>query len=84
MRHDKGGGEGQGYPDGLAAEHIPLEGRLLALADTYDAMPTDRPSRPALPVARALEEIRARSGTQFDPDLAKVFVDLPLAPPAGG
>jgi diguanylate cyclase (GGDEF)-like protein len=68
--------DGHGYPDGLAAEQIPLDARILALADTFDAMTSDRPYRRGLPVEIALQEIRQHAGTQFDPALAVVFIDL--------
>ncbi|MDP2211086.1 MAG: diguanylate cyclase [Candidatus Aquicultor sp.] len=68
--------DGQGYPDGLEAEKIPLEARILAIADTFDAMTTDRPYRKALSVEDALAEIDRCSGTQFDPDIARIFLQL--------
>ncbi|MBS3909030.1 MAG: diguanylate cyclase [Actinobacteria bacterium] len=68
--------DGQGYPDGLKAEEIPLEARILAVADTFDAMTTDRPYRKALSIEDALAEIARCSGTQFDPNIAKVFLQL--------
>ncbi len=67
---------GGGYPHGLAGEAIPLEGRLLALADAYDAMTSERPYREELSKEAALEEICQKKGTQFDPILADVFVKL--------
>lgn len=68
--------DGCGYPDGLKGEEIPLEARILAVADTFDAMTTDRPYRQALPVEDALSEIDRCAGTQLDPMLAEVFVSL--------
>lgn len=70
--------DGKGYPDGLKEEKIPLESRILAVADTYDAMTTDRPYRKALSVEDALAEIDRCAGTQFDPDIAKAFLELSL------
>ncbi len=67
--------DGTGYPNGLKGEEIPLSGRIIALADTYDAMTSDRPYRKALSHETAIEEIRKCSGTQFDPVLAQLFVD---------
>jgi len=64
--------DGTGYPDGLAGEAIPLGARVIMVADTLDAMTTNRPYRKALPFDRALEEIRKFSGKQFDPRLADV------------
>jgi putative nucleotidyltransferase with HDIG domain len=66
--------DGKGYPDGLQGEEIPLLGRLMAIADTYSAMTTDRPYRKALPIEVALEEIRKNSGTQFDPLMVEAFL----------
>jgi diguanylate cyclase (GGDEF)-like protein len=66
--------DGRGYPDGLAAEDIPVEARILAICDAYDAMTSSRPYRPAMLTAEALAEIDANAGTQFDADLAELFV----------
>ncbi|WP_428264252.1 HD domain-containing phosphohydrolase [Haliangium sp.] len=66
--------DGGGYPRGLAGDEIPLDGRIVAIADAYDAMTSDRAYRRALPHAYAVEEIARCSGTQFDPELAKVFL----------
>ncbi|MBV6458522.1 MAG: hypothetical protein HONBIEJF_01652 [Fimbriimonadaceae bacterium] len=68
--------DGKGYPDGLEAENIPLLGRILAVADTYDAMTSDRPYRKGLPISVALDEIRKSAGTQLDPELALKFVEI--------
>lgn len=68
--------DGQGYPRQLAGAAIPIEGRLLAVVDTFDAMTTNRPYRRALPHEVALNEIRAKAGSQFDPDMAHAFVTL--------
>jgi HD-GYP domain-containing protein (c-di-GMP phosphodiesterase class II) len=68
--------DGKGYPHGLAGKDIPEMGRLLALADTFDAMSSTRSYRPAMPREVVLEEIRNCAGTQFDPELAPVFVEL--------
>ena len=66
--------DGKGYPDGLAGEAIPEEARLLSIVDTFDAMTSDRPYRPAIPVSVTFETILEQSGTQFDPGLVSVFV----------
>jgi HD-GYP domain-containing protein (c-di-GMP phosphodiesterase class II) len=66
--------DGKGYPAGLAGENIPLIGRILCLADCFDAMTSNRTYRKALPLEVALTEIRRCSGTQFDPALAEAFL----------
>ena len=68
--------DGTGYPDALKGERIPLPGRIIALADTYDAMTSTRPYRTALPHDVAVNEIKRCSGTQFDPQLAELFVKV--------
>ncbi len=68
--------DGTGYPKGLKGEAIPLEGRVLALCDAYDAMTSDRPYRDALSPEQASEEIKKYSGTQFDPELAAIFLSM--------
>ncbi|MDE3169037.1 MAG: response regulator [Acidobacteriota bacterium] len=66
--------DGTGYPRGLRGEEIPLGARIFAVADTLDAMISDRPYRKALPISAAREEIERFSGTQFDPSVVKVFL----------
>ncbi len=66
--------DGRGYPVGLKGTDIPLAGRILAVADTYDAMTSHRAYRRALPHDVAISEITAYSGTQFDPEIVKVFL----------
>jgi putative nucleotidyltransferase with HDIG domain len=68
--------DGKGYPAGLSGENIPLMGRVICLADCFDAMTSSRTYRKALPLEVALAEIRRCSGTQFDPALADVFVSV--------
>jgi putative nucleotidyltransferase with HDIG domain len=65
--------DGKGYPFGLAKTEIPIEGRLLAVVDTFDAMTSDRPYRKGLSEERALDEIWRNRGTQFDPDIVDAF-----------
>ena len=65
--------DGTGYPDGLAGEEIPLGARIFALADTLDAMTSDRPYRQALSWERATDEILGQTGQQFDPRVVKAF-----------
>ena len=69
--------DGKGYPHALAGEKIPLMGRIICLADCFDAMTSNRTYRKALPVEVALCEIRRCSGTQFDPILAEAFLRTP-------
>jgi diguanylate cyclase (GGDEF)-like protein/putative nucleotidyltransferase with HDIG domain len=71
--------DGRGYPHGLAGEQIPLEARILAVADAYEAMTADRPYRAALGHDAARDQLRACSGTQFDPHVVEAFLDV-LAP----
>ncbi len=68
--------DGTGYPLGLAREAIPLECRILAIADAFDAMTSDRPYRQALSKEVAIKEIKRSSGSQFDPNLVEVFLEL--------
>jgi putative two-component system response regulator len=68
--------DGSGYPTGLAAKRIPIHARIVALADVFDALTHGRPYAEAWPLDRALEEIRRRRGTQFDPELSDVFLRL--------
>jgi HD-GYP domain-containing protein (c-di-GMP phosphodiesterase class II) len=67
--------DGQGYPDGLKGEEIPLGARILAVADSFEAMMSDRPYRSALDLHDAIAEIKDNSGTQFDPVVVQVFVE---------
>src|SRR5205085_10088062 len=66
--------DGKGYPKGLAGEHIPLLGRVMAIADAFSAMTLDRPYRAGLSFEAALEEIERGAGSQFDPELAQIFI----------
>ena len=68
--------DGSGYPDGLVGEAIPIEARIVTCCDAFSAMTTTRSYRKAMPTADALAELRRCSGTQFDPDVASVLVDL--------
>jgi putative nucleotidyltransferase with HDIG domain len=69
--------DGSGYPRGLKGEQIPLGARIFAVADTLDAITSDRPYRAAQPTRAALEEISRYSGTQFDPEVVKTFLSMP-------
>ena len=68
--------DGKGYPDRLAGENIPLLARLVAVADAFDAMTTDRPYRPAMDMEKAFAEVSRLSGSQFDPNIAKIFLNI--------
>jgi HD-GYP domain-containing protein (c-di-GMP phosphodiesterase class II) len=68
--------DGNGYPAGLRGRDIPLMGRVICLADCFDAMTSNRTYRKALPLEVALAEIRRCSGTQFDPSLADMFLSI--------
>jgi HD-GYP domain-containing protein (c-di-GMP phosphodiesterase class II) len=70
-RHD-----GTGYPQGLVGNEIPLGARIFSVADTLDAMTSDRPYRRALPFATARDEITRESGKQFDPEVVRVFLSI--------
>lgn len=69
--------DGSGYPRGLRGEQIPLGARIFAVADTLDAMISDRPYRKALPITAAREEIQRYAGRQFDPRVVEVFLSHP-------
>lgn len=68
--------DGTGYAAGLCGEQIPLLGRIVAIADVFDALTHERPYKPAWPVSMAVEEIVDLSGRQFDPELVDAFVAL--------
>jgi putative nucleotidyltransferase with HDIG domain len=66
--------DGGGYPEGLKGEQMPMLAKIVAVADTYDAMTTDRPYRKAKPKEVAIEELKKYSGTQFDKDVVEAFI----------
>jgi len=68
--------DGNGYPKKLSGKRIPLHARIVAIADVFDALTHGRPYSPPWSIDEALEEIRKRSGTQFDPDLTGRFLEL--------
>lgn len=73
--------DGLGYPFGLKGDEIPIDARIILIADTFDAMTTDRPYRKALPTETAFEELQKHAGTQFDRELVKVFInDIGIEP----
>jgi putative nucleotidyltransferase with HDIG domain len=75
IRHHHENFDGSGYPDGLSGEEIPVGARIIMIADTIDAMTTDRPYRRAMTLARALEELEKYAGSQFDPQLVRVVAN---------
>jgi HD-GYP domain-containing protein (c-di-GMP phosphodiesterase class II) len=76
VRHHHEHFDGSGYPEGLRGEAIPLGARIINVCDAYDAMTSDRPYRKALSHEDAIAEIRAKTGTQFDPTIVAVFLAL--------
>jgi HD-GYP domain-containing protein (c-di-GMP phosphodiesterase class II) len=68
--------DGKGYPEGLKGEEIPFIAAIVAVADSYDAMTSDRTYRKALPKEKAIDEIAKNAGIQFHPIIAKVFVEV--------
>src|SRR5437763_15520205 len=69
--------DGSGYPRGLVGDEIPIGARLFAVADTLDAITSDRPYRAAQPIQAAREEIKRFSGSQFDPKVVEIFLGMP-------
>ncbi|MBI4597744.1 MAG: HD domain-containing protein [Candidatus Omnitrophica bacterium] len=76
VRHHHERYDGSGYPAGLRGEEIPLGARILTVADTYDAMVTDRPYRKRLSVDQAVAELKKFAGVHFDPSVVEVFIDV--------
>ena len=68
--------DGKGYPDGIKGDEISLYSKILMVADSYDAMTTDRPYRLALTTQEAIDELKRNSGTQFDPKVCSIIVEL--------
>jgi ribonuclease P protein subunit RPR2 len=77
VRHHHERWDGEGYPDGLKGDDIPVLARVFAVADTLDALTTDRPYRPATDFETARAEIARESGTQFDPAVVEAFSRMP-------
>lgn len=73
--------DGAGYPRGLAEEEVPLSGRIVAVADTFDALTHERPYKRAWAVDEALDELRRLSGEAFDPEVVRAFEDVVLSQP---
>jgi diguanylate cyclase (GGDEF)-like protein len=82
VKHSHEHFDGSGYPDGLAGEDIPLASRILLVADAFDAMTSDRPYRGAISHQRAIEELRAHAGRQFDPRCVDAFEQYLKTEPA--
>jgi putative nucleotidyltransferase with HDIG domain len=78
VRHHHERWDGKGYPDGIAGEAIPLGARIFAVADSFDAMTSDRPYRRAMSVKDARVEVARCRGTQFDPEVVDAFVAVPV------
>ena len=76
IRHHHEFFDGSGYPDGLAGEAIPLGARIIAVADAFGAMTTDRPYRKALSTKAAVRELKEFSGVQFDPHIVHIFISV--------
>jgi putative nucleotidyltransferase with HDIG domain len=72
IRHHHENFDGSGYPDGLRGEEIPVGARIIMIADTIDAMTTDRPYRKAMSLAVAIEELERYAGRQFDPEIVRL------------
>jgi HD-GYP domain-containing protein (c-di-GMP phosphodiesterase class II) len=79
VRHHLERHDGTGYPDGLRGEEIPLPARVVAVADCFDAMLSNRPYREALPIDVAMNEVLRGAGTQFDPAVIEAFGSIPRA-----
>lgn len=82
IRHHHERWDGNGYPDGLSRESIPLLSRVIAVVDAYDAMTNDRSYRSAMPVSRAMEELKRCAGSQFDPFIVSEFLKMLKENPA--
>jgi putative nucleotidyltransferase with HDIG domain len=76
IRHHHERFSGGGYPDGISGDEISIGARIMAVADAYDAMTSDRPYRKAMTPEKALEQLSANSGTQFDPEIVEAFMKV--------
>jgi putative nucleotidyltransferase with HDIG domain len=76
IRHHHEFYDGSGYPDGLKGKDIPLGARIIAVADAFDAMTTNRPYRKALPMDKVVKEMKDFSGIQFDPHIVEIFIEI--------
>ena len=73
VRHHHERVDGLGYPDGIAADNIPIISRIICVADAYNAMTSDRPYRDAMPIQVARERLRQAAGSQFDEAVVEAF-----------
>jgi len=78
IRHHHEWYNGEGYPDGLAGEEIPLGSRIISVADAYQAMTSDRPYRKAFSKEKAIAELERGAGSQFDPKIVRIFIGILL------
>jgi HD-GYP domain-containing protein (c-di-GMP phosphodiesterase class II) len=78
IRHHHDSYDGSGLNQKVAGEDIPLDSRILAVADSFDAMTSDRPYRTAMSASQAIEEIKRCAGTQFDPVVVQAFLKTPI------
>jgi HD-GYP domain-containing protein (c-di-GMP phosphodiesterase class II) len=76
VRHHHERWDGRGYPEGLRGEQIPLEARIIAVCDAVEAMVSDRPYQPGMPLPQVIAEVRRCAGTHFDPAIAEIFVRI--------
>ena len=76
VRHHHERWDGEGYPAGLKGKEIPLMARALCIADSFDTMTEDRPYRPSIGVDNAIQELKYCAGSQFDPELVEVFLEV--------
>lgn len=83
IRHHHEWWNGQGYPDGLSRESIPLGARIIAIVDAFDAMTSLRPYRAAMSVRKALTRLEDGAGRQWDPDIVNVFIKMQMGKLAG-
>ena len=76
MRHHHERYDGKGYPDGLAGAEISLGARILCVADSFDAMVSERPYSKSMTMEQAFKELEKNAGTQFDPEIVKIFIKI--------
>jgi putative two-component system response regulator len=76
IRHHQERHDGDGYPDGLKGDEIPIEARIISVADAYDAMTSPRPYRPPMPLRQVLDTLKRESGKQWDPQIVDLFLKL--------